>query len=35
VGAKLVISDASNIEPLIKTMSENKDIALDFVTIDG
>ncbi|MCP4522627.1 MAG: FMN-binding glutamate synthase family protein [Candidatus Gracilibacteria bacterium] len=35
VGAKLVISDESNIEPLVKEMSQNPDIALDFVTIDG
>jgi len=34
VWAKLVVSDYSNIEPLIKSMSENQDIALDFITID-
>lgn len=34
VGAKIVISDESNIEPLVKAMAENKDIALDFLTID-
>lgn len=35
VGAKIVIADESNVEPLVKAMSENKDIALDFLTIDG
>ena len=35
VWAKIVISDESNIEPLVKAMSENKEIALDFLTIDG
>lgn len=34
VWAKIVISDVINIEPLVKSMSENKNIALDFLTID-
>jgi glutamate synthase domain-containing protein 2 len=34
VWAKLVISDESNIEPLIKAMVANKEIALDFITFD-
>jgi hypothetical protein len=29
-----VISDESNIEPLIKAMVANKEIALDFITFD-
>lgn len=35
VGAKIVIADESNVEPLVKAMSENREIALDFLTIDG
>ncbi len=35
VGCKIVISDASNIEPLAKQVAKTPDIAPDFITIDG
>ena len=35
VWCKIVISDASNIEPLAKQIASTPDIAPDFITIDG
>jgi len=35
VWCKIVISDASNIEPLAKQIAKTPDIAPDFITIDG
>ena len=35
VGCKIVIADASNIEPLAKQIAATPEIAPDFITIDG
>lgn len=35
IGAKIVISNRNNVEPLVVAMSQNPDLKLDWLTIDG